>query len=339
MFPKWLSNVQKYFMIWGFCTTSSVSYNYKLLNISIFLLHLILCTWCSFNCLKSFIRLRIVINFLDAFNFLVFYVNCCAAYWFIIFDFFTKRQVPHTFWANLQRINKEPKLTRQRNSWRCFIVSIKLLSIINILVWLIVLVADDLSNFNDKIMFLILICVVDHRIFFYLFHLKLIACELQRIHSKLIDPKIKNYSETQLKSIRKSYKLVYEMSANLNVIFGISQLTLIMLNFQSYVTFINFIYRHISGHIYSWNSGLFGLLKCYNFFDSINFSFPFDFLFIDLLGIAKGLMIFRISSHMIFFNKYSNDCYALVNIFENVFSKLGNLRKTEHIFSDRPNSF
>lgn len=253
MSPKWIAYVLNYYMIWGFHSTSSSTIIEKCLSVSIFCLHFSLCTWCSYNYFESFFRILMLLDFLDVLNFMFYYVNCLVAYWFIIFDSYSKRKVQNTFWHIFQQINEHFVSLSEMNNWSCLAILIEL-TVADVLILLLSVIGDYLSCSGDKAMHFVFTCAIDHRVFFFLLHIKLIAFEMQRINAELMEMHERRFTQN-LKKTRDCYKLVYEMSENMNQIFGWSQLILIMLIYQSYVTFLNYTYRRMSGKILLQNYG------------------------------------------------------------------------------------
>lgn len=263
MFSKWISFVLKYCTFWGFYSPPCASLQSKLFSLSIFCLHFGLCTWCSLNYIKSFFHMQRLIEFLDVLNFLFYYVNCAIAYWFIIYDSYSKRKVQHAFWKFFERINKDLTFpTNKIANCSCLPILIKL-SIADILIFFLSIIGDNLSSSSDKIVHFIYTCVIDNRTFYFLLHMKLIAIELQKINArfpvfhqnKQSSEVMRNVIDIPMKKTRSYYQSVYEMCGNANQIFGWSQLTLIILCFQSFVTFLNYTYSRTTGKIILQNYG------------------------------------------------------------------------------------
>lgn len=264
MFPKWISFVLKYCTLWGFYSPPCSSLQSKLFSFPIFCLHFGLCTWCSLNYIKSFFHMQRLIEFLDVLNFLFYYVNCAIAYWFIIYDSYSKRKVQHAFWNIFERINEGSSSfsTSKIANCSCLAIFIKL-SIADILIFFLSIIGDNLSSSSDKIVHFIYTCVIDNRTFYFLLHMKLIAIELQKINArfpvfhqnKQSSEVMRNVIDIPMKKTRSYYQSVYEMCQNANQIFGWSQLTLIILCFQSFVTFLNYTYSRTTGKIILQNYG------------------------------------------------------------------------------------
>lgn len=187
-------------------------------------------------------------EFIDVLNFFLYYITSASLYWLIIIDSHISKREEQLFWESYNRINANfrPELNLNKQN---YVLTLAILSFTDILLCILALIREIKTDVG-RIMHLTFLVVVDHRIFFYLLHLKVVSFQLTKIQAEITDIHRSGFLlstnldvENRFKSIRKQYQLVYEMSEQINSVFGVSHLALITLSFHSSVTFLNFSYR------------------------------------------------------------------------------------------------
>lgn len=262
MSPKWLTILLKYFSFWGFHCVPSVKFGGSTASSLIFVFHIVFCSWCSFVVLRAFAEQQAIMEFLDALNFFLNFITFAASYWLIIFDSYTNQTDQNKFWKIYSKIQEEYGHKFDMKKWDYFVPSIVLL-IGSSSIYTLVLIRENITGVATIMMNIAFLYIFDHRLFFYLLHLKAIAFQLWKIDNQLkemmnTNPLLNGDSErmhsiqflhdrNQFKWIRRYYEMIYQMCESVNTIFGWSHLALVMLNFHTSVTFLSFIYRLIYG--------------------------------------------------------------------------------------------
>lgn len=256
----------KYCSLWGFHSIPTASVGGKSGAGVIFIVHVILCVWCSITTITTFVEERTYMEFIDSLNFFLYYITSASCYWFIIYDSRTKQRVEQKFWDIFRQINERFCFQTDFKIWDTLMAFV-LIFTGDITVLITALIhKHSIGSPASVTMHCIFLSVFDHRIFFFLLHLKVITFQLKKIDSEFKHMrKLKTQSELmpmnkheqhRLKWIRDYYKLVYEMTDNFNAIFGLSHLGLFLLTFHSSVVFLSFIYRQFLNKFTNYNAGL-----------------------------------------------------------------------------------
>lgn len=176
---------------------------------------------------------------LDVVNFLLYYVASVITYWLIIYDSFANRSLQFKFWNLFDRMNQNyGESIYQKGDYLTGCIALTLIDIVAFGLSF----CDDTTPTFNKILHFFFLGVFDNRIFYYILHLKLIACKLQSIEIQMKHQQ-GNLTEKRIKSISNHYRLTYEMSDCVNMAFSWSQVALVMLTFYTSVTFLNIAYR------------------------------------------------------------------------------------------------
>lgn len=260
MFPKWMNNILRYYSLFGFHFISCVKFGGKSTSALILLIQIGLCIWLSIWAFKAFVEEMTLITFLDAINFFLYYLTCASTYWLILYDSYTNQKILCAFWHNFIQISKKYSTQMDVNRWSFLNALIILLIIDSVMSGLAFYRA--LADSSDNVAHYHYLVIFDQRTFFYLFHLKVITFQLQKIDSELQNflerkTQFPSFTKEQYKWIRDYYRLISGMVDHMNNAFGVSNLALTLLNFHSAIAFSNFIYSQI--HIkffHNWNSGL-----------------------------------------------------------------------------------
>lgn len=247
MFSNRIKYLLLYYSLWSFHSISWARIGGKFIRSIVFLFQIVLCTWCSFSAFASFLEEKSSMEYLDAYNFLLYYIHCAVAYWWIIYDSYVKKSDQQKFW-NIFLMDNEKFKPKFEFKIKSILIPFIIFIIGDIsILGLTVIHANSVGSATNTIMRYFFMNIFDQRIFYYVFYQKVIAFQLQKIDFQLKKIR-KNHpmSETQvveIKKIRDSYKCVYEMVEYVNSIFGLSHLALFAISFQSAITFLNFAYR------------------------------------------------------------------------------------------------
>lgn len=324
MIPKWIEYVLKYYSFWGFHATS-FAFSRKIVHNSVFVAHIILCGWCTLQGWISFVDGAAFMEFLDVLNFSFYYITGILLYWLIIYDSFVSRNVEFRFWHNFFQI--PDKFGRQLDATKfSFFIPLIALTIGDSFMFIFAIVFEKLSDVNAKMMHVILLGVIDHRIFFYLFHLHVVASQLRQLTMEVKQMQQNSlisgiFDRKRFNWIHKYYNSLYEMSCDINQIFGWSHLVLITLSFLSLVTNLNFTYRKISGKAENINFGWYHHVQWLS-----SFIWPLQFnSFLEITIVSVTYMICRITSHLLLINKYTNECYTPI---ESIYTHLFKMSTT-----------
>lgn len=117
MFPKWIKYILKYYSLWGFHSLPNASVGGKFGGKFIFIVHIILCIWCTISTFTTFIEEQSLMEFIDSVNFLLFYITSASCYWFIIYDSYTKQAFQQKFWNIFWQINETFCFQKDFNIW------------------------------------------------------------------------------------------------------------------------------------------------------------------------------------------------------------------------------
>lgn len=264
MVPQWLGLVLKYYSLWSFHFVPSVKLGGKVISCLIFLSHIVLCSWCSFITLRAFVEMRAQMEFLDSLNFFLYYIAYSASYWMIISDSCINQKYQRKFWNIHSKINNEFSSQIEFEKWN-YLRPFIFLIVGNSSVFTFVLLRERNTKLATIMMHIALLFIHDHRVFFYILHLKTIAYQLWKIEKKLENMRKSNalviqdsqfHVENQMKWVLGYYELVHKMSEKVNRIFGLSQLILVLLTFYSSVTFLSFVYRQFDKKFTKFDSGM-----------------------------------------------------------------------------------
>lgn len=274
MIPKSVAFILKYYSLYNFHSLSSAKVDGKLIRCVILIFHVSLCTWCTINTLDYMPKMQAIMARLDALYLFGYYISCAVIYWLIIFESFTKQSVQNAFWQSYLTIHKrfcfETEIKKRTN-----LITIVLLPVIDVVVFLIVVTTERATRPSTKIMHFIYLDLCAHRMYFYVLHVKIIAFQLRQLSMEL--KKIRELVEycvyqqkrsvvqydqlmkEKLNWILNYYKIVYDMSDNVNRIFGWSHLALVLLNCYCIFSFLNFFYRNFEKKFNKFNYGLYYL--------------------------------------------------------------------------------
>lgn len=180
MTPSWIKYILQYFIFWGFQSTACTTMSDILFSCLIFVIHFSLCSWSSFRIVEAFAEKVTVMEFIDALNFLLYYISCASTYWMTLFDSYINRSDQYAFWKIFARINDQypTQLMLKKSS---YLITFLILLAGDFICVIFALIHEMNSGYGGRIMHFIFLISIDHRMFFYWLHLKVIAFRLQDI--------------------------------------------------------------------------------------------------------------------------------------------------------------
>lgn len=253
MCPKWMSNLQLYFDIFGFCTHFNGIRNQSTVYRIIFIIHVILATVSSLIIL-SFLR-RPIPDKLGAFNDSLKLCLTPVVYWLSIFELYSKQQTQKKFWNIIQQIERKFH-AHHKLRFKAYVLIISMYSIFYVLMYFNYL----LRIFTDKksVFMLFWSCFTfvglfrTNQFFYYLLCMEFVKNELEMIKfdvDEILHNKVKNCSRTfdrhHFKSIRQFYDSIYDLKEIVNSVFGWSNVVAIIVSFQLLLAEINWFYWRI----------------------------------------------------------------------------------------------
>lgn len=226
-----------------------------------------LAAWCTLISFQSFEELIHLMEGLDVLNFVLYYVNRSLMYWLIIYEVHTYRMDLQKFWKFLIQIDHH--YSKQASfKPRFFLLILIVTPFVDVVFTVFAILNEQTTRIVQKFMMLIFHSISFNRLFFYLLHMRMIEFQLQKVEIELknINNTVRNINiqsnaciklmENRFKWIRNYYGIVFEMSLLVNSIFGWSQLSFVLLNCHSSVTFLNFFYRQMNQKFVGFNYGL-----------------------------------------------------------------------------------
>lgn len=239
----------KYYSFVGVHYMPAMKIGGKYLIFLIFLAQIGLGMWCSVVVLKFLIEMNTLMERLDGLNFFLFQICSLMTFWLMLYDSFQYRNAQFEFWRIFSRINRDFCQQNDMKKWIYLSILFGLL-LLDTTYFVLALSHKNTSSTSNKIMQYLFLNFLDHRKLFYLLHLKVIAFQLHKIECDL-----KQNDKIHLNWLRRYYVLTYEMCDLTNTIFGLSQLSLILLSFHSFITYSNSIYRMMNRQLKMFNYG------------------------------------------------------------------------------------
>lgn len=240
MDPTWIKNLLKLYSLFGFHSISFARFGGEFFSFFVFFIHIGLCMWITCWAIGTFEFKLLDIEFLDAINFVLFYLTAAITYWIIIYDSYTHQQIQRAFWNNFNRINQKFSSQSNLNKWQflnAFFAFI-LIYFVSCIILFFRAWAGDKHILHYGFLF-----IYDHRVLFYLLHLKVIIFQLRKIQNEL---KNKKHQEAWDKWICEYFRLITEMVDHMNMSFGWSNLALTLLYIMTSISYVNFMYSLIA---------------------------------------------------------------------------------------------
>lgn len=161
MLSKTIKYILIYFSVWGL---SGINESFP--KTLMFLIHVILCVWCSVRTFSSFFKEWIHMEILDGLNFLLYYLNSDLCYWLIIYDSYQMKCDQKAFWQIYQQINENFGKQPHSKIWRDFI----LLGILITGDAILFVMSIFYTNFiGSALLHSVLHCILDNRVFYYVY--------------------------------------------------------------------------------------------------------------------------------------------------------------------------
>lgn len=250
-FPKWITYLLKYFVIWGF--HPEISAHHRKISI-LFVIHVVLACFLTGSMISFIVHSNLTTeSCLNLVNDWIQYVSALIAYWIIILEAYIQRAYQRKFWIVYQNIDLYsfkrliPNLRNYRLKFLEYFV-IFLMIQIRLIGYFITL---EQEAFSFLFTYFMVVKMYQSRVFYYIFYLELIKDELISIEKKLktivsiSDCSVHDVSRNWFKELREYYKSVYEMVNCINEIFGWSQFITILFCFHLPMTDLNWAYSSI----------------------------------------------------------------------------------------------
>lgn len=270
MIPKCITFLMNVFDFCGFCTQQKPSKRYQRLISIIFVLHIILAIVNTLIFIEYLNNQTIdtlgQINDAAKFSFQL------SVYWFSIWEMYSKRELQKLFFDCFRRIDIHfnDHQSFQLCSYRLKFLAHQLLGGFVRLISLRRVIGCGRITLGFWCSYVFILIFIQNRIFYFLFYLEFIKYQLNTILS--FTKRMSELSQiteccnfkaeytTGLKWIREYYQLVYDISLNMNKVFGWSNLVTISFLFVICLADCNWFYwkwynRNISIITYSlyWN--------------------------------------------------------------------------------------
>lgn len=252
--------ILKFYDCWG-CNTglTKISKN-KSICFFIYFLHIV--SACLLTTYKYFmiVELLRLIGTLQTINEMIQYTAGLFTYWMIILDSIAYRNKFHIFWRIYQEIDNQ--FCSQTMLFRGYMLKFNEFFPISIFLYMMIYATNSFPDSSSVFAFLIIISICQLRIFYYLFCVEIVKCQLKIIEHDLIMMKnMLNFtgmtqqfplmSETspivpfelnRFKWVRGYHHRTSELMDLLNEIFGWSQAVAVSFCFYSFATDSNWLF-------------------------------------------------------------------------------------------------
>lgn len=227
----------------------------QLISWLIFLFHIALAICLTLYNIKYFIWLGSKSSKLQTFSGLTEYFYATVTYWIILGESFVQRKNQQKLWKTFHEIDE---LFTKRNTQKYqmyfikFIENIALYIITLMLIWM-----ESILSFDTFCAITLLLTLCRFRLFFYLFYLELIKCELKTMEYKAGNILLrKGCRRNGVKYIRQYYQLVYQLNDCINAIFGWSNLLSLLFGMCFIFTDITWLYFYSLRRSIYYQSGI-----------------------------------------------------------------------------------
>lgn len=260
MHPKWMRNLFLYFSLLGFFPQFKRHPNQEKIDMLIFAIHLIGISIATF-----FIWMyltRPVDDTLGTVNDVLKFTVLVGSYFLSIFELYAKRNIQKRFWI-LFRFIDQHLCNHERFSMAKYLSKMIIYFAVAILCYLVYFQSavwsanDKYSNFWLSYIYAVLI--YQNRLFYYMFFMETVSCELKLIdreltemlfycnslNSKRVHTKnmfLDKFHRIRFKWIRDYYAIIHQMNGTINSVFGWSNVAAILLSFHLLLTEINWFY-------------------------------------------------------------------------------------------------
>lgn len=250
MLPNRIIRILNFFDIFGYNSgTSKLTKNRRVAHFICFV-HILLVfvfAWCK---VRLILKLIHAMRWVEFFNQMLKYSAALYTFWLVIFDAIFQQRSHRHFWKILQMINAHfaPQNTVNIVPYmRKFVVFFSI-TISSILIFYFSTKAHNRTiDVRAPVFmnFIILIRLCQLRVFYYVFCVEMVDCQLKMIKNKLKSVKSQmNFSSTMrdFHWIRGYFHCVYEMATHLNEMFGWSHVAAVSFCFYLLLSDLNWFY-------------------------------------------------------------------------------------------------
>lgn len=252
--------IVKFFDCWG--GNSGLTNISKNKNICFFIYFLHIVFACLLTTCKYFfvVELLFLIGALETINEMIQYNAGLFTYWLIIVDSIAYRNKFHIFWRIYQEIDNQ--FCCQTMPFRGYMLKFIEFFPISIFLYMMIYATNSFPDSSSVFAILIIINICQLRIFYYLFCVEIVKCQLKIIEQDLIIMKnmlkftgatrqfplmfetspILPFELNRFKWVRGYYHRTSEMMDLLNEIFGWSQVVAVSFCFYSFATDLNWLF-------------------------------------------------------------------------------------------------
>lgn len=263
MLSSRIVHILNFFDVCGYCTESSALTKFRKIRFLIFFTHFSLAILFTIFMFYIFVEYIQIIGLLETINELVQYCIGLLTYWLIILDSFAHSRKHERFWRIVQTIDE---LFRKQNAVHARYLN-KFIGffLVTIASHTIIYYQAVLPQTISVFVFVALITIGQLRVFYYIFCLEIVNCQLKMIENEIkimrkTVPIIEGYDQhldntqgnsfcefklKRFKWINGYYHCVVQMTELLNDIFGWSQVASILFFFHSLQTNLNMLYTNI----------------------------------------------------------------------------------------------
>lgn len=264
MESRLMGSILKFYEILSFNSQHPTTAKYHIKIRTIFFVHISIATFFAafklyvLNYLRSIAEPLLLLSEISQYSTVLF------TYWIIIIESNKNEKNQRLFWKLFRKIDETFRSQNEmERQWRGYLTILFVIFFVKFFAAASFSIQKNLNEFFVSSGYFYLIALSQLRNFYYLFYLKLVQFQLQSIENelKLIVRKgttrefdqygfghtqmFKSYELNRIKWVRKFYLIVYEMSNNLNEVFGWSQVAIILSLFNYQLTHLNWAYLHL----------------------------------------------------------------------------------------------
>lgn len=257
MYPNWMLNLLFYFDLWGFCTQFKRSSNQPKFDRLIFIFHIIFASIAT-SFISKYLN-RPNNDTLGNINDVLKFTDLLLVYWLSIFELYINRRVQWQFWCIVHYIDRR-FCSLQRFDLGHYPLKIKIyfaLTVLNNCIYCNRIFSTVQADFLYLCLCYILITwIYQNRLFYYLFYLEWIKQELKRVNweaheivatyeSSLLKTRngfMKIFHRNRFKWLRQYYGSTYDLSDEMNIIFGWSNVITLLVSVHLILADANWFY-------------------------------------------------------------------------------------------------
>lgn len=249
MSQKRITLILSFFDAFGYNSGSSnLTEHWRALT-SIHCVHIVLACFFSFYQIPLMFYLQLHLQWVQVLNQMMQYSAALYPYWLILMDSMLKKEKHAQFWKIHQEIH-QMYCNQNCIRFRCFMLKFVVYHSITLIF------AISFSKYYGSmdehvLIYIVLMKLCQMRVFYYMFCVELIHFQLESILNALKMQRIKlNASASQshqFKWIRGYYQRVFEMTAALNEVFGVSNVATVSFCFYEFLSDMNWLYTYARG--------------------------------------------------------------------------------------------